>query len=183
MGSFVFKRLYGPSFNEELNCGVWRWAGGSAPNRSADSLPCSRKADKGRHSFQKAPSSSSLRHSHKGPGTRLWICHFPFCKDNGNLGRPRGSKNLYLNDHGWSQLTEIFRGLLSTSCLLSPFPCVSLPRQQKWRQWRWANSVLETQDYYITMLGKSEPAGVYNECKRRRLQFLSSHNTERTSCF
>lgn len=47
MGSFVFKRLYGPSFNEELNCGVWRWAGGSAPNRSTDSLPRSRKADEG----------------------------------------------------------------------------------------------------------------------------------------
>lgn len=89
MGSFVFKRLYGPSFNEELNCGVWRWAGGSAPNCSADSLPRSRKADKGLH-FPKGSTFQLPQALPQGPGTPLWICHFPFRKDNGNLGRPGG---------------------------------------------------------------------------------------------
>lgn len=46
MGVLCFKRLFGPSFNEELNCGVWRWAGGSAPVAALIPCPTAGRPDK-----------------------------------------------------------------------------------------------------------------------------------------
>lgn len=112
----MFKPLCGPSFNEELNCGVWRWAGGVAPIHRAESGP-----EEGRQGPAKSPKGGVFRlpwHSYLGPGTPLWLCHFCFAKmTGGGLTRPGGAKNLYLNDHRWIQRTEIFGGLLSASCL------------------------------------------------------------------